>query len=29
LEHEGTVLTNNKDMLEHAFDFYKKLFGEE
>jgi uncharacterized glyoxalase superfamily protein PhnB len=23
------VLNNNEDMLEHAVDFYKKLFGEE
>jgi hypothetical protein len=29
LEHEGSLLNNNEDMLEHAVDFYKKLFGEE
>jgi hypothetical protein len=29
LQHEGVTFTENKEMLEHARQFYKKLFGEE
>jgi hypothetical protein len=29
LEHEGSIWTRNKDMLEHALVFYKSLFGRE
>jgi hypothetical protein len=29
LEHDGAVLTDNEGMIEHAMDFYKKMFGEE
>jgi hypothetical protein len=29
LQHEGVTFFENKDMLEHARQFYKNLFGEE
>jgi hypothetical protein len=29
LENNGVMLTETKDMLEHALDFYKTLFGKE
>jgi hypothetical protein len=28
LQHEGVTFFENKDMLEHARQFYKKMFGE-